>query len=290
MMNHGKASRARKNLQGFTLIEIAMVLVIVGLMMGGIMGALGPQLDNKKVRDTQERIKQASEAIMAFAIANRRLPCPASAASNGDEEFGDALGKGKCANGGFVPARTLGLGERGPKGVMQDAWGFGIRYAVTQVTYDGNNNDLNNYNKDTEKCKAATGHCYPFTQDNGIKNAYYYENENSNKKSSVQPDLANLLQVCKSSTAAGAITCGGSGNPPADLVAQPAFIVWSTARNGAASAVNGTDEAENLDGDRFYVTHPRTETGATGGAFDDLLQWRTVEAVFWDMTKMGILP
>jgi prepilin-type N-terminal cleavage/methylation domain-containing protein len=276
MMNHGKASRARKNLQGFTLIEIAMVLVIVGLMMGGIMGALGPQLDNKKVRDTQERIKQASEAIMAFAIANRRLPCPASAASNGDEEFGDALGKGKCANGGFVPARTLGLGERGPKGVMQDAWGFGIRYAVTQVTYTGLGNAPVSIN-----CSAG---CYPFTQSDGIKNAYYL-----NGVPGVQPLAANLLQVCASSagaTATTAVTCGA----PTDLVVQPAFIVWSTARNGGQlPGGSGADEAVNLNGNSVYVTHSRTETGATNGAFDDILQWQTVATVFQNMSNFGIL-
>lgn len=275
MMNNGKANRARTNLQGFTLIEMAMVLVIVGLMMGGIMGALGPQLDHKKVRDTQERIKQASEAIMAFAIANRRLPCPASAASNGDELVTGVRGACTNFNGGFVPARTLGLGERGPNGVMQDAWGFGIRYGVTQVTYTGAGNPaVGNIN--------CTTPCYPFTQSDGIKNAYYL-----NGAPGVQPLAANLLQVCASSTGATAATCGAA---PANLVVQPAFIVWSTARNGGQlPGGSGPDEAANLDGNAVYVTHSRTETGATGGAFDDILQWQTVASVFQSMTNMGIL-
>ncbi|NQW81398.1 MAG: prepilin-type N-terminal cleavage/methylation domain-containing protein [Polaromonas sp.] len=276
-MNNCKAARARTNLQGFTLIEMAMVLVIVGLMMGGIMGALGPQLDNKKVRDTQERIKQASEAIMAFAIANRRLPCPASAASNGDEQFTGVQGACSNFNNGFVPARTLGLGERGPSGVMQDGWGFGIRYAVTQVTYTGSGNPaVSNINCSTP--------CYPFTQPDGIKNAYYL-----NGVPGVQPLTANLLQVCASSDGAAAttaVTCGA----PTNLVVQPAFVVWSTARNGSElPGGSGPDEAVNLNGNSVYVTHSRTETGATNGAFDDILQWQTVAAVFQNMTNIGIL-
>jgi prepilin-type N-terminal cleavage/methylation domain-containing protein len=276
-MNNCKARRARKHLQGFTLIEVAMVLVIVGLMMGGIMGALGPQLDNKKVRDTQERIKQASEAIMAFAIANRRLPCPASATSNGDEVFTGVVGACSNFNDGFVPARTLGLGERGLNGVMQDGWGFGIRYAVTQVTYTGLGNAPVSIN-----CSAG---CYPFTQPDGVKNAYFL-----NGAPGVQPLVANLLQVCASSTGATAttaVTCGA----PADLVVRPALIVWSTARNGGQlGGGSGADEAVNLNGNSVFVTHSRAETGATNGAFDDILQWQTVASVFQDMIKMGILP
>ena len=288
MMNNGKAARARKNLQGFSLIEMAVVLVIIGLVMGGVLGALGPQLEQKKVRDTQERIKQASEAIMAFAIANRRLPCPASAASNGDEQFGDALGKGKCANanGGFVPARTLGLGERGPNGVMQDAWGFGIRYAVTQVTFTGVG-----HTSVTIDCNTTP--CYPFTQTDGIKNAYYYLDDmpdgqsKSKPKTDGQPKLDNLLQVCASSTGTTLTppSCGADSN----LIVQPAFVVWSTARNGGQAAV-GADEAINLNLNPVYVTHSRTEPGATGGAFDDILQWQTAATVRQNMTNMGILP
>ena len=44
-----------------------------------------------------------------------------------------------------------------------------------------------------------------------------------------------------------------------------------------------------LDDHRVYVSHPRTEIGATNGAFDDLLQWRTFERVFQDMGNMGLL-
>jgi prepilin-type N-terminal cleavage/methylation domain-containing protein len=272
-MNHCKAVTPRKNLQGFSLIEMALVLVIVGLMMGGIMGALGPQLDHKKVRDTQERIKQASEAIMAFAIANRRLPCPASAASSGDEQLTGVLGQCANANDGFVPARTLGLGERGPNGVMQDAWGFGIRYAVTQVTYTGVGNAPVSLNCSTP--------CYPFTQPDGVKNAYYL-----NGVPITQPLAANLLQVCAASIGSTATTCGAAAN----LVVQPAFVVWSTARNGMElPGGSGADEAANLDGNLVYVTHSRTESGASNGAFDDILQWQTIATVLQSMTNMGIL-
>jgi hypothetical protein len=153
---------------------------------------------------------------------------------------------------------------------MQDAWGFGIRYAVTQVLKTGVSN-----------CSAG---CYPFTLSDGIKNTYY------STSPSGFPLPAELLQVCASSTgatAATAVTCGA----PTDLVVWPAFIVWSTARNGGQLPDgSGADEKVNLNGNSVYVTHSRTETGATNGAFDDILQWKTAAAVFWDMTKMGILP
>ncbi len=270
-----RESRARQG--GFSLVEIALVLVIIGLALGGIVAAIGPQLDNKNVRDTQERIKLATEAITAFAIANRRLPCPASAASSGDEL---TVGlRGQCANfnDGFVPARTLGLGERGANGTMLDAWGFGIRYSVTQVTYNGAGNA-------PAPIDCTVTLCYPFTQLDGIKSAYFVSG--SPVAAAQQPAVALLQQVCASSTGITATTCGAAA---ANLVAQPAFVVWSTSRNGAElPGGSGADEAANLDGNVVYVTHPRTEPAATNGAFDDILQWQTVATVFFNFTNMGI--
>jgi prepilin-type N-terminal cleavage/methylation domain-containing protein len=271
--------------RGFSLIEIALVLVIVGLALGGIVAAIGPQLDNKNVRDTQERIKQASDAIMAFAMVNRRLPCPAAATSGGQEQWcTNALGAcgaiitaptaapmhGRCANpnNGFVPARTLGLGDQGPNGVIQDAWTFGLRYGVSQTTYTGGGNAPHSI--------PCVGTCYPLTQLSGIPNAYY-----TNGAQTTVPPVGQV-EVCASSTGITATTCG-----TAILLGQVAFVVWSTGRNGAAGG--GVDELENLDADVVYVFHPRTEVGATNGEFDDIFQWQTINAVVGKMGDGGVL-
>ncbi len=262
--------------RGFSLVEIALVLVIIGLALGGIVAALGPQLDNKNVRDTQDRMRQVSEAIIAFTIANRRLPCPASAASGGDEQRIGTVGQCANPNDGFVPARTLGL-ERDTNGLLQDAWGFGIRYAVTQITYTAGGNAPVSIN-------CNPGPCYPFTQQNGIRNAYYL----NGTALAAQPAVAQLQQVCASRTGATGVACGAL---PANQVAQAAFVIWSTGRNGAQlPGGNGIDEAANLDGNVVYVSHPRTEAGAANGAFDDLLQWQTAAELFFNMTRVGVLP
>lgn len=268
---HARWQRTR----GFSLIEIALVLVIVGLALGGIVAALGPQLDNKNVRDTQDRMKQVSDALVAFTIANRRLPCPASAASGGDEVVTGTVGQCTNPNNGFVPARTLGL-ERDVNGLFQDAWGFGIRYSVTQITYTLGGNAPVSIN-------CNPGPCYPFTQQNGIRNAYYL----NGAALAAQPAGASLQQICASRTGATGVACG----PAANQIAQTAFVIWSTGRNGSQlPGGNGIDEAANLDGNVVYVSHSRTETGAANGAFDDLMQWQTAAELFLNMTRVGVLP
>ncbi|MBI5098622.1 MAG: putative Ig domain-containing protein [Nitrospirae bacterium] len=63
-----------KNLKGFTLVEIAIVLVIVGLLIG--MGAtlIGPLTRRVKYNETKNTVEKVLEAINGFAIANKRLP------------------------------------------------------------------------------------------------------------------------------------------------------------------------------------------------------------------------
>lgn len=63
--------------KGFTLIELSIVLIIIGLLTGGAFQVL--EMMNEKARATQakETLQSAKEAIIAFAINNNRLPTAA---------------------------------------------------------------------------------------------------------------------------------------------------------------------------------------------------------------------
>lgn len=113
------ATNARQ--RGFSLIEIALVLVIVGLALGGIVSAIGPQLENKRINETQKALEEVKEALIGFAIVNGRLPRPATSATNGVEAAGCAT-EALCT--GLVPWTTLGV-------TKLDSWAKVLRYSVT---------------------------------------------------------------------------------------------------------------------------------------------------------------
>lgn len=119
---------------GFTLVETAIVLVIVALLTGGMMLTLGSQQEQSRLRETRRQLAEIKEALIGFAIANGRLPCPASPAATGLE---NPEGGGICTNrtSGFVPGITLGLSPTDDKGYVIDAWGNRIRYAVSESTF-----------------------------------------------------------------------------------------------------------------------------------------------------------
>ncbi len=102
---------------------MAVVLVIVGLLIGGLLTPLGMQLDQRKSGDTQKALEDSREALIGFALRNGYLPCPATSADNGLEDRTGAA----CTGGrrvGFLPWATLGL----PK---LDSWGHLFHYSVT---------------------------------------------------------------------------------------------------------------------------------------------------------------
>lgn len=121
----------RSAAKGFTLAEIAVVLVIIGLLLGGLFVPLTAQIDSRNVNDTQKTMSDIRDALLGFASANGRLPCPASATSNGVESPTSGTGLCTNANDGFVPAVTLGVGPSNSSGYVIDAWGNPIHYAVT---------------------------------------------------------------------------------------------------------------------------------------------------------------
>lgn len=107
---------------------MAVVLVIVGLLLGGLLMPLSAQLDIRNYNETRQKIAIIKEAIMGFALANGRLPCPASPAV-----ASSVVGAGVENCGlifGVVPWATLGTPEL-------DAWNGRFTYVVTDTFKTG---------------------------------------------------------------------------------------------------------------------------------------------------------
>lgn len=108
---------------GFSLVELAVVLVIVALLSGGLMFGLSAQRDAAALQDARRQLDAVREALLGFAMANGRLPCPAPAnLPNTDANAGIAPPPSPppnppCASQhGVVPWVTLGLPETDPWG------------------------------------------------------------------------------------------------------------------------------------------------------------------------------
>lgn len=114
MRNHLRQS-------GFTLVEIAIVLLIVGLMIGGLVAPLSSQLEQRRLNETTRNMEEAREALMGFALRNGYLPCPAISAADGREDRTDSNCNKRF---GYLPWITLGVGRL-------DGWGRVMGYSVT---------------------------------------------------------------------------------------------------------------------------------------------------------------
>lgn len=120
-----------KQISGFTLIETAVVLMILGFILGGLLTALGQTTENNRRADARALLQRVEEALYGYAQANGRLPCPATETSNGAEAL-NSVAEGDCtAKHGFVPASTLGLqGRVNSNGLLLDPWSNPLRYSV----------------------------------------------------------------------------------------------------------------------------------------------------------------
>jgi len=76
-MSHQPLAMSRR---GFTLIEIAMVLVIVGLLLTMGLALFGTLTKRAKYIESREAVKQAKEAVLGYAVKNGFLPATLEAA------------------------------------------------------------------------------------------------------------------------------------------------------------------------------------------------------------------
>lgn len=248
---------SRQAQHGFTLLELAIVLVIVALLSTGLMVSIAAQRESAAIAETQRRLADARDALLGFAAANGRLPCPAAPAATGIEQ---PAGGGNCANpwDGFLPAQTLGLYPTDENGYALDGWGNPIRYGVTTYAH-----------------ASCVSSC--FTTANGVKLAW-----NVNV-SALAPDL-NVCNTSAGATGTGASATCATGSR---LATNAVAVIFSRGKNGGI-APTSADELANGNTDRLFVS--RTPTSAGANEFDDIVLWISPNILYNRLIVVGRLP
>lgn len=108
--------------RGFTLIELAIVLFIVALLLGGMLLPLSAQQDIRARQETDKLLAETRDALLGYVVVNGSLPCP-------DTNFDGAAdgSSGACtAQEGDFPYQTVGT-------TQADGWGYRLRYRVSSA-------------------------------------------------------------------------------------------------------------------------------------------------------------
>ena len=267
------ATSSHRRQGAFSLVELAVVMVILALLLATAMYTLSAQSEQRAREDTQLTLERARDALLGYAVANGRLPCPASGTATGVESDSPA-GSGACTNpyNGYLPAITLGFQPVDEQGFALDAWNNRIRYAVAQTL---------------SSC-VGTSTTPHFTNKTNLKQ----------NGMSCQPGSNDLL-ICKSSVSSPAPTPGSCG-PASNVLTNNGTVVavvFSPGKNyavaptaGAATAAGNLDEADNLDNDAVFISHTPNPQGAAGGEYDDMMLWISVGAFYGRLAAAAVLP
>lgn len=250
--------------RGFSLVELSIVILVLGLLLGGLMMPLAMQKENAKLRDSRHQIESALKSIEGFALANGFVPCPATPDSDG---IAAANAGGCVAQHGFLPATTLNLnGSRNDDSLLLDPWGSPLRYSVSASD-------------------ANTNGSWDFVTAGEMQNV---------GMSALQPDLA----VCSTAAASTATQCGSAADT---LTASAPLLVYSLGNDW--SVFTSVDQIENVganlgggpSGGNYRVAADAVfvmkSISALGGSeFDDIVIWMSPNELYTRLVDAGYLP
>jgi prepilin-type N-terminal cleavage/methylation domain-containing protein len=268
---------------GFTLIEIAIVLLIVAILLGYTVALFPIQQELKQYRQVEEEMDDILNQLIGFAQINGRLPCPDTSGGagpgviDGQEDSIDAIinatgiaGTDNSPDGceayfGFVPAGTLGLnGDFDANRNLLDPWGQPYRYHISNFD-------------------AAGLPAIDLVSPNGIRNEGL---------AAVAPDL-NVCTTSLNATATNS-TCAEAGVGGNNVVTGVAVVLISTGKDQGRVAGISTIQAENLDdfhngaNDKVYTASTRSDVSAA--EYDDVVKWISPNLLFSKMIEADQLP
>lgn len=132
--------KRRQNHLGFSLLELAIVLVILSVLFSGLLIPQNERQNQQLEQANTLLFTHIKKSLLGFFYAHKRLPCPASTTSQGEAVF-TPISNSQCASPyGFLPFKTLGIqGSVNTEGLFLDAWKRPIRYHVSNHDHNRNN-------------------------------------------------------------------------------------------------------------------------------------------------------
>ena len=301
---------------GFTIIEIAIVLLIVTILLGYTVALFPIQQELKQYRQAEREMELIVDHLIGFAQVNGRLPCPDTSGGVGnvagtvngvldgfedtadnfrnhpdggvgtswgddddlaDDNIFDGEVDGCLAFSGFLPAGTLGI-----TGGIDATTGrlldpWGQPYRYAV-------SDINaDFNADLDDGDNDIGIGLDLVTPNGIRE----EGLPAFATTISPPDLF----ICNDSNAAGAdLTCADVSG--ADVVTNIAAVVISTGkdRGSVASEIQGenTDDFQDGTNDKVYIYATRSDVA--GAEYDDIVKWISTNVLFSKMIEANQLP
>lgn len=274
------------NYAGFSLIEVAIVLVIIALAVAASVAPLSTQIEKSKIAETRAVMQDVIEGLYGFASAQGRLPCPTIPAAVSANYGVERPAGGNCNQpSGFVPGATLGIkGAYNEDGLLLDAWGNPIRYIVAQTDNGGDA---------VADFTSISGTGIPEIRTVGM----------------AALSAAQHLHICDGASG-NAADCGAA-NP---ITPNAVAVVISLGKDGAQAVtgggVVGVDQQENTDeanlgggttgityrvngnADLVFVSKAYTSAAGNeaGGEFNDMVEWISIYEYFSRMMEAQHLP
>ena len=268
--------------RGFTLIELAIVLVIITILIGGLAMPLSAQIQARRIAETKKTLEEARDAIIGYAMNSVTPPCTCTynADGNGDSDASTCPVPGSCPVI-FPPTidTTLTITRHYlPCPDAQSDLEPGI-----DNDGDGNMSDANNGREDRRAdgtCLRDTGNLPWTTLGAAAQDAW-----GNRLRYAVHADLTDKTKGFHNGSAPTPTwnhVCSLADCPSVDVAADVPVVIVSHGPNGwGARSINGNtlalpsgaNEIENLDADHRYVSRPPSRPGDAAGEFDDLVAW-----------------
>lgn len=240
--------------RGFTLIEMAIVLVIVTILIGGLAMPLSAQIQARRIAETKQTMEEARDALMGYAMMTNMniatagkpfLPCPDTTGDGIEDRNGAGTNCSSSSSGvsyGWFPWVTLGAAP-------QDAWGNRLRYVVI-----------------SQFANSTTGFSGSSTTTLTI-----CTNRNCTGPLSSEAQNVAFALVSHGPNGWGALNVNNSTIPPTTLAAP-----------------SGPDEVENFAINSLpLVMRAPTKADSALGEFDDLVAWTSLTPLIFRVCSTG---